>query len=105
MQVLLSIHCSGQVWPFWTSLGQYDPQIWSPNIALNSCVGTPCVDDVNSETPSTNETRWFLADMADISESECDCLPDCELTEFQFSHGAVDLMSEHLFNYIWNRVA
>ena len=41
---------------------------------------------------SSNETHWFLKKMNSVSESDCDCLPDCEHTEFQHSHSITNLM-------------
>ena len=41
---------------------------------------------------SSKETQWFLKKMNSMSESDCDCLPDCELTEFQHSHSITNLM-------------
>ena len=41
---------------------------------------------------SSKETQWFLKKMNNVSESDCDCLPDCELTEFQHSHSITNLM-------------
>ena len=50
---------------------------------------------------STNATHWFLKAMTNVSESECDCLPDCELTEFQHSHSAADFLWEKYFIDYW----
>ena len=46
-------------------------------------------------TPSTSETHLFLKAMTEVSASECDCLPDCELTEFQYSHSAAEILWGH----------
>ena len=46
-------------------------------------------------TPSTNETHWFLKAMTEVSASECDCLPDCELTEFHYTHSAAEFLWGH----------
>ena len=50
---------------------------------------------------STNATHWFLKAMTNVSESECDCLPDCDLTEFQHSHSAADFLWEKYFIDYW----
>ena len=55
---------------------------------------------------SASETREFLKVMANVSELDCNCLPDCDLTKFHFTHSTTDLMwvlRESSSNCLWTR--
>ena len=41
---------------------------------------------------SASEGQEFLAAMGKITESDCDCLPDCDLLDLQYSVSSADLM-------------
>ena len=41
---------------------------------------------------STSELPGFLMEMKNLSASDCDCLPDCDLMEFQYTVSTTDLM-------------
>ena len=41
---------------------------------------------------SASEGQEFLAAMSKTTESDCDCLPDCDLLDLQYSVSSADLM-------------
>ena len=41
---------------------------------------------------STRELPGFLIEMKNLSKSDCDCLPDCHLMDFQYTVSTTDLM-------------
>ena len=41
---------------------------------------------------SASEGQEFLAAMGKTTESDCDCLPDCDLLDLQYSVSSADLM-------------
>ena len=41
---------------------------------------------------STRELPGFLSEMKNLSKSDCDCLPDCHLMDFQYTVSTTDLM-------------
>ena len=41
---------------------------------------------------SASEGQEFLASMSKTTESDCDCLPDCDLLDLQYSVSSADLM-------------
>ena len=65
-----------------------------PKADIKTCrSSTPLISiSQASSYPSSNETHWFLKTMSSVSESECACLPDCQFTDFQFSHTSANLM-------------
>ena len=72
---------------FWRFAFRYLPQ--RPDNYSSTCryTGWSILDGmhVQNSLPSLEETPKFLRAMRNVSATQCDCLPDCESTNFQYS--------------------
>ena len=62
---------------------------------------------VQNSLPSLEETPKFLRAMRNVSATQCDCLPDCESTTFQYSVSSNNFMWAAFFlcpNYGWSKL-
>ena len=51
----------------------------------------------DEQIPSLEETPKFLRAMRNVSATQCDCLPDCEFTTFQYSVSSNNFMWGDVF--------
>ena len=61
----------------------------SYSLSVHHCVRSYLMSSIQH---SAIEAHEFLKAMANVSESECDCLPDCDMTKFHYTHSTADLM-------------